>query len=291
MSLFFKSLNLLLFSQLVHWCEFLGSNYVIWHLSFSDSDLTLIIPSFVCAWKFHYFILFCDWIVLHYMCHIFFIHSPLQKYSVCLRWLDIVNSHLAACAFSKSCFLLKHSSVWSCRIFMYTSLQWLSPFPCHRHHHRIPLQTFILCRFFMTAFHSGAKSCFLEGVTCMSVIIHKVYNFSWTLFLKNSMSWITLEIFFWIVSPVFYDFQFISLKICWGPAVLGIWRHREQWCRCCFFGGGPRATEGPHALLLLSLLGWRGGATGCQLEWTVWAEATQRFHTFFLQSNVYFLLK
>ena len=258
MSLFFKSLNLLLFSQLVHWCEFLGSNYVIWHLSFSDSDLTLIIPSFVCAWKFHYFILFCDWIVLHYMYHIFFIHSPLQKYSVCLRWLDIVNSHLAACAFSKSCFLLKHSSVWSCRIFMYTSLQWLSPFPCHRHHHRIPLRTFILCRFFMTAFHSGAKSCFLEGVTCMSVIIHKVYNFSWTLFLKNSMSWITLEIFFWIVSPVFYDFQFISLKICWGPAVLGIWRHREQWCRCCFFRGGPRATEGPHALLLLSLLGLEG---------------------------------
>ena len=121
----------------------------------------------------------------YYMCHIFFIHSPLQKYSVCLRWSDIVNSHSAACAFSKSCFLLKHSSVWSCRIFTHTSLQWPSPFPRHRHRHRTPLRTFILCRVFMTAFHGGAKPCFLEAVTCVSVIIHKAYNFSWTLFFKK----------------------------------------------------------------------------------------------------------
>ena len=181
------------------------------------TSLTLIILSFVCVPEnFIISVLFCGWIVLHLL------HPFASPEILCVPpWLSIANPHLAACALCKSCFLPKHSSVWFCGICMsvyfyhmkgfHTSLQGPSPFPCHRHHYRILFWTLILWRFFTTAFRSGAKSCFVEGVTCMSVIIHQVYNFSWTLFLKNSMSWITLEIFL-IVSPVFVIFNLFPWK-------------------------------------------------------------------------------
>ena len=126
--------------------------------------------------------------------YIFFICSPLQKYFLA-SLVGYCKFTLGWCAFCKSCFLLRHSSWGSagflCRSLFITSRQFhpFSPvtftIPCHRHHYRIPFQTRILWRFFTTAFHSAAKSRFLEGVTSMSIIIHKVYNFSWTLLKKQ----------------------------------------------------------------------------------------------------------
>lgn len=153
--------------------------------------------------------------------YIFLLHSPLQKYCACLlgcllqihTWLHVPFASLASSPNTLQC----GSMGFFMSVYFYhvkgfhTSLQGPSPFPCHRHHYRILFWTLILWRFFTTAFRSGAKSCFVEGVTCMSVVIHKVYNFSWTLFLKNSMSCITLEIFL-IVSPVFVIFNLFPLK-------------------------------------------------------------------------------
>lgn len=154
------------------------------------TSLTLITYFCLCSWKRHHFLPFL------------WLNRITSSLSVRLSrnilwppWLDIVNPHLADVPFASLAFSsdTRHEVLQDFYVGLFLSregssilsLQWPSPFPCHRHHYRIPFRTHILWRFFMAAFHSAAKSRFLEGVTSMSVIIHKVYNFSWTLLKKQ----------------------------------------------------------------------------------------------------------